>query len=66
MKGTDHDKQYRQAVVAVFATELGKWLLKEMQANTAFAFAPDNQYLTAYNLGQQEFVQVLSNITEGR
>lgn len=64
--GVERERQYRQAVQGVFGTELGKWLLKEMKANTAYAFTPDNQYITAYNMGQQEFVQLMIDITEGR
>jgi hypothetical protein len=62
----DHERQFNQAIEGVFGTELGKWLLKELQANTARPFVADNQYRTAYRCGQQELVQMLIDITEGK
>ena len=66
MAVNDHERQFQQAVQGVFGTDLGKWLLKEMVANTQRPFDPSNQYTTAYNCGQQELVQKLSDITEGK
>ena len=66
MKGTDYEQQYRQAVMGVFGTELGRWLLKEMAENTAYPFDTVSERITSYRLGQQELVQRLINITEGK
>lgn len=65
-RGEDIERQYRQAVEGVFGTDLGKWLLKEMRANAARAFVAENMYQTAYRCGQQDFVQTLIDMTEGK
>jgi hypothetical protein len=64
--GRDHERQFQQAVQGVFGTELGRWLLKELQATTQKVFDSDNQYKTAYNCGAQDLVALLVAITEGK
>jgi hypothetical protein len=59
----DQEQQFAQAVQGVFSTQLGQWLLKELQARTAKPFSKD-PYTTAFNCGAQELIQTLSDITK--
>jgi hypothetical protein len=59
----DHETQFVKAVQGTFSTPLGQWLLKELAKRHARPFDKD-PYNTAFNLGAQDLIRLLQEITE--